>query len=190
MLYKVSAVLLYILCKLLFKLEIRGKEAFPKDGHFILVSNHVSNLDPVVVGVAALPYSVRFIAKEELFENKIFAFVLRNLGVISLKRQRTGIKELRSTLKILKKHSIAMFPQGTRSSNLDKVNPGVGFFYKKSKIPIVAARIYGTDEILPKGAAFLKAGKIKVIFSKVDKFNDSDSSADIALKVAEKIKSL
>lgn len=190
MLYNISTVLLLFLCKILFKLEIKGKDVLPKRAPFIIAANHTSNLDPIALGVSAFPFKVRFLAKEELFKNKLFGFILRNLGVIPLKRSSKDISALRSALRILKREVMAIFPQGTRSASLDKVNTGVAFLQKKSGVPVIAARIYGTDEILPRGAIFLKKGRIKVVFDRVDRIEAGDSYENIALKILGKIKSL
>jgi len=190
MLYNVSTISFLIFFKLLFKLKIERQGSFPQKGPFILASNHISNLDPVVLGVSVFPRGVNFLAKEELFANKFFSLILKDLGVIPLRRHKADISALRAALRILKKNPLAIFPQGTRTSGFDKVNSGVGFLYKKAKVPIVAAKIYGTDRIFPKGAKFLRQGKIKVVFGKVDNINDNDSYEDITLKVTDKIKSL
>ena len=68
--------------------------------------------------------------------------------------------------------------------------PGVGFLYKKTKLPIIAAKIYGSDKILPKGTKFIKRGRVKVIFAQVRGIKDTDNIEEITLKVGEKIKNL
>ncbi len=190
MLYNIATAALLILCKCLFKLKVKGKDSFPKKTPFILTSNHISNLDPVILGVAAFPRGVSFLAKEELFSNKLFALILKDVGAIPLKRGKSDIRTVRIALKTLKKRPLVVFPQGTRSSGFDKVNSGVGFLYRKAKVPIIAAKIQGTDKVLPRGAKYLSRGRVKVTFSKVDDIIDSDNYKDIASKVMNKIKTL
>ncbi|MCK4917549.1 MAG: 1-acyl-sn-glycerol-3-phosphate acyltransferase [Candidatus Omnitrophica bacterium] len=190
MLYKISAIVFFILFKILFKLEIKGRKCLPKDQPFILAANHLSNLDPLVVGVAAYPQKIHFMAKEELFSNKISSFIYRQLGVMPLKRSSTDISALRMALKTLKTGSIGIFPQGTRSLNFEKVSSGVAFLQKKAKVPIIAAKIYGTDKALPKGAKFFKKEKVKIVFGKVDNIENSNTYDEIVLKVVNKIKNL
>ena len=189
MLYKLLSSLAAFLLKVLFKIEVKGKEAMPHNHPFILISNHISNLDPIVIG-AVCPYELCFLAKEELFGNKPFALLLKAIGVLPLKRGKSDIRMIRTCLEILKKKPLLLFPQGTRSDSYDKFMPGVGFLYKKTGLPVIAAKIYGTDKILPKGAKFLKAGKIKVIFDKVRDIKNTDSRQEVTLKVREKIKVL
>lgn len=190
MFYNITTILLFIFCKFLFRLEVKGTKSFPEKSPFILASNHISNLDPVILGVSAFPRRVYFLAKEELFANKLFTFILRDLGAVSLKRQRGDIGAIRSVLKIIKKKPLVIFPQGTRKLGFNKAASGVGFFYKKANIPVVAAKIYGSDKVLPKGAKFFHQGRIKVIFSRVANINDSDSYEGVTLKVIDTIKNL
>jgi len=189
MLYRVSTTLVYAFLKLFFNLESKGKEVFPKDGHFILASNHLSNLDPPILA-ASCPCKVSFLAKEELFNNRIASFYLKDVGAIPLKRDGSDIVAVRMALRIVKTKSLIIFPQGTRGASIDDVNAGVGFICKKAKIPVIAARIYGTDKVLPKNAKFFRKGKVKVIFSRVENIEDNDTSESITRKVMETIKSL
>lgn len=189
MLYSISRFLSKCILKIRFKLEVKGKEAFPKNGPFILASNHVSNLDPVVVGVGC-PYKLAYLAKEELFQNKLFGRYLKSLGCIPLKRQQTGAGVLRQALKILKNKPMVIFPQGGRSESYDNFKAGVGFLQKKSDLPVIAAKVYGTGQILPKGAKTFKKGRIKVVYARVEAIKRGDSIEEIAAKVMEKIKNL
>lgn len=189
MLYRVSRVLFKWFLKLFYGLEVKGKGVIPESGPFILASNHLSNLDPPTLAVSS-PRKIGFLAKEELFKNKFFALYLRSVGAIPLKRGKSEIRAMRLVLKTLETKPLLIFPQGTRSSSLTAANSGIGFFYRKSDIPIIAARIYGTDKVLPRGAKFFSKGRIKVFFARVDNIEKNDSYEDVTRKVMEKIKSL
>jgi 1-acyl-sn-glycerol-3-phosphate acyltransferase len=91
---------------------------------------------------------------------------------------------------VLERDPLVIFPQGTRSESYDNVKSGVGFLYKKAKVPIVAAKIYGTDKMLPKGSTRIKSGKVSVIFTKIDEINNNDSYEEIAVTIIKKIKVL
>jgi 1-acyl-sn-glycerol-3-phosphate acyltransferase len=189
MLYSFCRFICLVILKLFFKLEVKGREAFPQKGPFILASNHVSNLDPVVVGVGC-PRTLNYLAKEELFKNKAFGIFLKNINVIALKRSSGDLRVMRQALEILKNKPLAIFPQGTRTESFDTFKEGVGFLYKRSKAPIIAARVYGSNRVLAKGAKFPKFGKIKVVYAKVEGLNSEDSRETIAAKVVETIKKL
>jgi 1-acyl-sn-glycerol-3-phosphate acyltransferase len=181
--------LVFLFLKLFFKLKVKGREALPKDQPFILASNHISNLDPAALA-AVCPRKIGFLAKKELFKNRISNWYIKTVGGIPLRRGISDVSAVRETLKILRLKPLLVFPQGTRGADFDKANPGVGFLYKKAKAPIIAAKIYGTDKVLPKGAKFFKKGRIEIKFARVDNIKDSDSYEEITAKVMAKIKSL
>ncbi len=189
MLYRFSTFIVYSILKLFFNLEIKGADCIPKKGSFILAANHVSFLDPPAVS-SCCPRKVLFIARADLFDNKVLGFYMRRVGVIPIKRYSADLGALKVALKALKNMPLLIFPQGERTSNFDDVRPGIGFLCKKSDVPVIAARIYGTDVVLPRGAKFLRPGKVKVIFSQVDNIGKDDTYEDITVKVMMKIKSL
>jgi len=177
MLYRISTTLAYCYIRLSYKIEVRGRENVPKKGPFILAGNHLSNLDPPLLA-ALSPRKVSFLAKEELFKNKIVGLYFRSVGLLPL------------NLKVLKSKPLAIFPQGTRGVSLEAANNGVGFLCKKAKVPVIAARVYGTGKEAPEKVNFFNKGKIRVIFARVDTIEEGDSYEDITQKVMDKIKSL
>jgi len=189
MLYDFCTALSAIIFKIFFGFRIKGREVFPKTGPFILASNHASNLDPIAVS-AACPRRVYFIAKEELFHNKIAAFFLFRLYARPIKRGTADLGSIRLALQILSHDPLLLFPQGSRSSRFDSFKSGVGFLYKKTKVPVIAARVYGTADILPKGAKFPRRGKISVIFDKVGELDPRDTREAITAKIIDKIQNL
>ncbi|MDD4955744.1 MAG: lysophospholipid acyltransferase family protein [Candidatus Omnitrophica bacterium] len=189
MIYEICKAICYFVIRFFAKIEVSGRETFPKKGPFILASNHISNFDPEVVGMLC-PRQLYYLAKEELFKSKALSAVLRKIKVVPLKRGTGDVHALRLGLKVLEKEPLLIFPQGTRSANYDSIKEGVGFLYKKSGAPIIAAKVYGTDKILPKGAKFPKFGKIKVIYAKVEGLSETDSREEISAKVVETIKNL
>ncbi len=189
MLYRISTTLVYCYLKLFYKLDIRGKESIPKKGPFVLAANHLSNLDPPLIA-AISPRKVGFLAKKELFNTIITAFYFKNVGLLPLKRGQNDIGAVRLALKVLKSKPLTIFPQGTRGVSLEAANNGVGFLCKKAKVPVVAARIYGTEKKSFKELNFFNKGKIRVIFARVDNIEEGDNHENITRKVMDKIKSL
>jgi 1-acyl-sn-glycerol-3-phosphate acyltransferase len=189
MIYEICKAICFLVISFFARIEVRGREVFPKKGPFILASNHISNFDPEVVGMLC-PRPLYYLAKEELFKNRIFGAILKKINVIPLKRGQGDLHVLRLSLKILEDKPLLIFPQGTRSTNYDSIKGGVGFLYKKSNAPIIAAKVEGTDKILPKGAKFPKFGKIRVIYAKIEGLSEAASREEIAAKVIETIKNL
>ena len=164
-------------------------DVFPADQPFILAANHLSNLDPPILAVSC-PKRIAFMAKEELFANKLLSLYLKDVGAIPIKRGKSDIRIMRLALKTLKTKALLIFPQGTRGRSFNEANSGVGFLSRKAKVPVIAARIYGTDKVLPKRAKFFRRGKIKVIFAKVNTVKEGDDYQAITQKVMATIESL
>jgi 1-acyl-sn-glycerol-3-phosphate acyltransferase len=168
MVYTVSRFLCLIFCKITVGLKAFGRENFPKKGPCIVAANHVSFLDPVVLGVAA-PRKVIFVARDDLFIHPVFRWWLNSCGVIPLKRSSADLSAIKEAMKHLAKGEVlAMFPEGTRKGdNLpDKPFAGVAFLAAKMNAPVVPAFIQGTDTALPKGAKSVKRTQVNVRFGK------------------------
>lgn len=95
-LYKFARFAFVVYLKIFYKWEIDGSENIPDKGSVILAANHISNFDPIVVA-CSVKRPVRFMAKEELFKNRLFGKVLLRIGVFKVKRDkndRNAIKKL------------------------------------------------------------------------------------------------
>ena len=123
-----------------YRIEISGKEYFPKDGSVLLCSNHISNFDPPVVGMAS-PRDVHFMAKAELFKSPLLNKFMRSIKAFPVKRGMSDRDALRTGLKYLKENKVVgLFPEGTRSKTgkLGKGLAGAGFFALRSRCPYCA----------------------------------------------------
>lgn len=188
--YFTTAYLCYWFLKIFFHLRIESRKCLKRYPSFILASNHISYLDPMILAAAALPKKIGFLAKEDLFKNKFLGWFLKMLGVTPIRRGAPDISALRVALKILQNRPIAIFPQGTRSLDFSNIHSGVGFLCKKTKLPIVAARIYGSERILPPGEKFLKKGRLKVVFCPLEAIDYGEDSKVISRKIVDKIRTM
>lgn len=125
--------------KFIFRLEVIGVQNIPKKGKIMICSNHVSVLDPITVAVS-VPRRIYFMAKKELFENKIFAKILTRLGAFPVNRNGVDLSAIRNSLKILKEEkALGIFPEGTRSieENINNAKPGIAMIGIKGKSNII-----------------------------------------------------
>jgi 1-acyl-sn-glycerol-3-phosphate acyltransferase len=191
MIYEICRFLSWLFLRVGFDLraEFKQQNVIPRGKPFILAANHHSYLDPPAVGCLLMGINLHYLAKAELYENKLSAALLRQLHTIPLYREANDIRAIRQSLKVLEKYPLLLFPQGTRGQDFESFKNGVGFLAKKAKVPVVVAKIHGTEQILPKGAKKLSPGKIRVIYDRVDILPDDDYQ-QIAAKVVEKIKEL
>ena len=111
-----------------------------------MVSNHFSALD---CGIIAMAYNkdIKFLAKKELFKNKLVAKIVKSYGAIPIDRDNPDMKSLLSAIRVLKDgHKLAIFPEGTRNKTktkqLQPIKGGTMIFAVKAKCPIVPMMIY------------------------------------------------
>jgi len=146
--------------KILFKLNVEGLENVPKDKNFLVVCNHKSNFDPPVLGVA-LPVKVHYMAKEELFKNKILGALFRALGAFPIKRGAKDTSAIRSALRFLNMGEVvAMFPEGGRSKTpgmLRRGKHGAAMIAAHSGVGILPVGISGEYKF--RGALNIKIGE-------------------------------
>jgi len=186
MLYNLLRFCIFLSLRIFFDLKIQGKELLPQGGAFILAANHISNLDPLVVGL--LPREkVYFLAKEELFSPPLWGSFLRFLGSVPLKRGRADFNAMKTALRCLKTGKpLIIFPQGGRGGK--KAKPGVGFLYKKLNVPLMLARVQGTDKVLPKGKKWFSRGQIRVAIERAENIDKNKDPQEIAADILEAIK--
>lgn len=159
----------FVFLKLHNRLRIAGKDKIPVERPFIMVANHCSNLDPVVLG-AAFPDRLRYLAKVELFEgSRLFAWLIRTLGAIPVSRDSSlsAGGALRTFLQLLEGgESVLLFPEGARSldGRLKDLEGGVALLAVRTGVPIVPVYISGTFEAMPVGASKIGWSSIEVRF--------------------------
>ncbi len=162
MIYKIAKVLATIVLKLFFGFEVIGKENIPKRAPYLVAANHVSYLDPIVVGIA-LPHKIHFMAKKELFKSRFFSWFLSQLGVFPVNREGLDISSIKQSISILRNGGVlGIFPEGTRSRDgkFKGANRGVIGIAIKGKVPILPMGIIGTYETWPPGKKLPKFSKI------------------------------
>lgn len=146
MLYFLALRLLYLPARLAFRLRFKGLENIPKDGNYIVCSNHKSVIDPYFI---AMPFKkqVRFMAKQELFTDhgKLSAWFLRRFGAFPVHRDSADADSIKNAIHILEDGGImGIFAQGgcVRKNIPFKAKAGVALIAAKAKAPILPACIY------------------------------------------------
>lgn len=157
-----------VLFKVLFRLQVYGRKNIPLKGGFILASNHTSYLDPPVLG-AACPRVLFYLAKEELFKNPAFAWLITKLNAIPVHSQFSVQKSLRRVIRELRAgRPVTIFPEGRRTINGKLIEPlrGVGLLAVKAGVFIIPAFIKGSNMAMPVHSKFIYPKKIKVYFGR------------------------
>ena len=174
--YKTVCFLFYTYYRLFHRFQIEGLENVPKEGAFLLASNHLSFFDPPALG-CRLPRNLHYFARDSLFKGLLGMFI-RSLNSIPVNRSQLDLATLRRVLKVLKDgHPLLVFPEGTRSEDgsLREGKKGVGMLVAKSQVPVLPARVFGSYEILGKGKSVPRIGrKLRLVYGPLLKFDEID----------------
>jgi 1-acyl-sn-glycerol-3-phosphate acyltransferase len=149
-------------------LRTSGLEHVPRDGAFILVSNHISLLDPMIIGSTAGHLTgrlVHFMAKEELRHWRIIGWLATQAGVYFVRRGEGDRAAQRLSLELLARgEPIAVFPEGTRSRNglLGEPRDGAALLAMRSGAQLLPVSITGSDRLFPRGARLPRRSRVTV----------------------------
>ncbi|EHL17203.1 1-acylglycerol-3-phosphate O-acyltransferase [Peptoanaerobacter stomatis] len=160
MLYSVLRFIINIVLRIVYRIEVVGNNTVESNKAYIVASNHRNNLDPLLVIITFNKRKIHYIAKKELFENKILKFILDRTYVISLDRNKNDLGALKESLKVLKDGEIlGIFPQGTRVSSIedDTSKAGIGMFAMRTNTPVIPVSIVAENNYKP-------FSKIKIIY--------------------------
>jgi 1-acyl-sn-glycerol-3-phosphate acyltransferase len=143
----------YAMSQVWFRYRFTGKSRVPLTGPVLLVANHQSNLDPVIVGLAC-PRQLKYLARIGLF---FFPFNLwiRALGAVPIDRERGALSGIRTTLELLKQNNaVLVFPEGSRTfdGELQPMLSGFCLLARRSKATIVPVALDGAFQALPRGS--------------------------------------
>lgn len=138
------------LYRLFYDFHIEGEENIPQDKPVVLASNHRSYADPVILTMP-MRLPVSYMAKEELFKNKLFGWFIRKLGAFPVSRGSGDMSVINDSINILDSgRNLVIFPEGTRSKDgkVGKGKTGVAMIAAKSGADVVPCGIIFEGEKL------------------------------------------
>lgn len=144
------------ICLSLFgvKVNATGIEKLPKNEKFVIVSNHLSNFDPLILDIYLKDFPLVFVAKDSLFKIPFFGKMIKKVGYLSLNRSdvRQEVKTIKKGVSLLTNEitSVCVYPEGTRNftdERLLEFKPGCFNLVTKSKKPLVISYIAHTNDI-------------------------------------------
>ncbi len=190
--YRLSWIFARTFARILWGFRSTGVDSIPRTGPVIIASNHVSNWDPILLG-AGCPREVHFMAKNELFRNKLLAVLIGTYNALPIKRGVLDRNALRAASEVLRSGKVLlMFPGGTRDGTGEMGDPksGVGFIACMNEAPVVPAYIKGSHTL---SLALLRGRGVEVAFGppmQASKANSSDDYRAFSQRVAEEIRRL
>lgn len=150
--------------RLYFRGRVYGREKMPMQGRVIVVSNHASDFDPPFVGAQMLR-PVAFMAKEELFQVPGLGALISALGAYPVKRGKGDRAAIRAALNRIEEGWVTgIFLDGTRRADGRIHDPKIGaaLIAAKTQTPLLPVSLWGTDQILPKGAKFPRSVPVTI----------------------------
>ena len=166
MLYTVLKQSVAAIGRVLFRLSVVGSDRVPRQGRLLVAANHLSVLDPALIG-AVVPRELDYLAKTELFGIPGFGALIRRLNAHPVDRTGSDSAALRLALRLLGAgRALLVFPEGTRGTEggLQLAQPGAGMLAALSGAPVVPVYIQGSGRALPRGAVVPRPVRVTVTF--------------------------
>jgi len=159
---------LRVVCRLaatcFFRIRCNGREHYPATGGALVLSNHQSNLDPVLVGLTC-DRRMNFLARETLFGFAPFRWLIQSLDAIPIDREGLGLSGLKETLRRAKQGEfILIFPEGTRTPDgeLQPLKPGFSALAKRAGVPLLPIAIDGAFDAWPRNRKLPRPATIQI----------------------------
>ncbi len=192
--YGVLQVLCQWVCILAFRIRVLGRSNVPQEGGVLLVSNHQSYLDPVLVGVG-LSREIHYMARSSLFRNEWFRRLIVSLNAFPLKREGTDVGTLRRAVRLLKEGRVVLvFPEGTRTETgaIQLLHRGFTLIAKEGRARIVPVAIEGAFRAWPRKRHYPRSSPITISFGRPVPFESYSkmSSEEIRGEIENRLKQL
>jgi 1-acyl-sn-glycerol-3-phosphate acyltransferase len=132
-----------------FRMTRVGREHLPRRGPLLLACNHRSFLDPFLVGTL-VRRPVYYMAKRELFENRLVAWLLSRLGAFPVDRNAGDVEAMETARAIVERGDcVVLFPEGTRvrPGPLGAPRRGVGRLALQTGAPVAPVAVSGSDQV-------------------------------------------
>lgn len=167
--WHVSKFAVMCFCRVWFRLRFEGRENTPTTGPVILVANHASYIDPLVVGLGPSRWLL-FLAQAGLARFAPARWWMAQVGVTLIDRDAPSKEALRLLSDSLKAgHPVCLFPEGTRSRDgaVGPFRSGVEFLVRRTGAPVVPVGVDGSARAMPRSAWFPRPRKVVVRYGEV-----------------------
>jgi 1-acyl-sn-glycerol-3-phosphate acyltransferase len=187
---------LRIFCRItgviVFGIRVRGRDLVPREGGALVLSNHQSHLDPVLVGLAT-DRRLNYLARDTLFGFAPFRWLIKSLDAIPLDREGLGLGGLKETLRRLKRgEMVLIFPEGTRTRDgeVGRFKPGFCALARRANVPLMPVGIDGAFDSWPRSRPLPLPAMIQIQFGEpllpegIERFDDEALVAEMRRRIA------
>lgn len=146
MFYRLAKLICRFFLFIIRRWKVYGNAKLPSGQGILLVANHISYWDPVVIG-CAIDRRIFFMAKAELFKIPVLSYIITTLGAFPVQREGTDRSSIRRALELLGSEKVVgIFPEGTRSKSGELLNPhlGAAMLALKGGVPLLPVAVSGT----------------------------------------------
>jgi 1-acyl-sn-glycerol-3-phosphate acyltransferase len=141
-----------IVMGMLFPVRVTGGSCVPRKGGLLVVANHLSYIDPPLLGLTCHRRRLGYLAKAPLFKFAPFRWWILALGAIKIDQENSAKGGIQATLKAVGEgKAVALFPEGSRSfdGEMQPLQRGILLLVRRAKCPVVVAGIAGAYEAWP-----------------------------------------
>ena len=145
--------------------RVRGQERLDEAGGGLVLVNHQSFLDPLLIGLP-LHRPISFVARDTLFKIPVIGWILRNTYVMPISRESASSASLRETIRRMQHgYLVGLFPEGTRTETgeVGEFKPGFVALIRRAKLPVYPVGIAGAFQAMGKGSWFLKPARVRIV---------------------------
>ncbi len=146
LLYAIAKPIVSVLFKTILPVKYHNRERLAQEPPYIVIANHSSMLDPVILGVGVIGNQVRFVGKKELTKNKLAAWLFKQLRMIPVDRHNSDMEAMRACMRVTREGGIlGIFPEGTRHHEglMTEMESGIGLIALRSRVPLIPVYIAG-----------------------------------------------
>lgn len=172
--YRIFHCIARLVGRVCFQHEVIHRERLIEDGPMLIVCNHVSYIDPPMVGIS-FRKEIWFLARKSLFRG-FGAWLYPRLNSIPVDQDQPDMTGLKNVIRLLRRgERVLLFPEGSRSwdGTLQKGEPGVGLVIAKTRVRVQPLRIFGAYEAMPRGG-LPQPGKIKIVVGEPLTFTEAE----------------
>ena len=163
--YSCVRAFVWLVSKTFFRIEVHGSSNVPASGPFILAPVHRSNLDTPWVALVTRR-RMRYMGKDAMWKYKFSAWFFTAAGGFPVKRGSADRDALRMCREVIGQgEPLVMFPEGTRQSGpvVEELFDGPAYVAIHTGAPLVPVGIGGSERAMPKGAKFVRPGKVTLL---------------------------